>query len=67
MNLQSMRKALYCVLLVMVTTTADAADYSKAREQMVEEVYSFAELVREDSDDALSRNVMRALGTVKRH
>jgi protein-L-isoaspartate(D-aspartate) O-methyltransferase len=62
-----MRHALYIALLLAFSLNADAADYAKARAAMVEEVESFAKLVREDSDAPLSPKVMQAMGTVKRH
>jgi protein-L-isoaspartate(D-aspartate) O-methyltransferase len=62
-----MRNTIYFVLLLAFTFNAEAGDYAKARADMVEEINSFAELVREDSEGPLSPKVMRAMGTVKRH
>ena len=62
-----MRHTLYLALLLALSLNANAADYAKARADMVEEVNSFAKLVREDSDEAFSPKVMQAMGTVKRH
>ncbi len=62
-----MRNALFVGLLLALSVNANAADYAKARAAMVEEVNSFAKLVREDSDAPLSPKVMRAMGTVERH
>jgi protein-L-isoaspartate(D-aspartate) O-methyltransferase len=62
-----MRTALFLPLLLALSMNADAADHARARAAMVEEVRSFAELVREDSDAALSPQVMQVMGTVKRH
>lgn len=62
-----MRHSLCFALLLAFSLNADANDYSKARAAMVEEVSSFAKLVREDSQEPLSPDVMQAMGTVKRH
>jgi protein-L-isoaspartate(D-aspartate) O-methyltransferase len=62
-----MRHTLYLAVLLAFSLNANAADYAKARAAMVKEVNSFAELVREDSEQPFSAKVMQAMGTVKRH
>ena len=62
-----MRYALFLILLLAFTVNADADNFAKARAAMVKEVNSFAELVREDSEQPFSPKVMQAMGTVKRH
>ncbi len=67
MKLNTTIRLIYCVGVLAVSMNAGAADYAKARTNMVKEVRSFASLVREDGQPPLSANVMRVLGTVERH
>jgi protein-L-isoaspartate(D-aspartate) O-methyltransferase len=61
------RNAVYCALLLAFTATADEVDYSMARATMVDEVHYYATLARDTAEEALDEDVMRSLGTVKRH
>jgi len=63
----NVRNAVYCALLLALTVNADEVDYSMARASMVEEVRYYATLDRGGGDDALNEDVLRSLGTVKRH
>jgi protein-L-isoaspartate(D-aspartate) O-methyltransferase len=62
-----MKKAIYCVLLLAFTASADEADDAAARAAMVDEVHFYAMLARDSGEEALNEDVMRSLGTVKRH
>ena len=61
------RNAVYCALLLAFTATADEVEYSMARATMVDEVHFYATLARDTAEEALDEDVMRSLGTVKRH
>ncbi len=62
-----MKNAIYCVLLLVFTANADEADDAVARAAMVDEVHFYATLARDSGEEALNEDVMRSLGTVKRH
>ena len=62
-----MRNPAYCALLLVFGLHADAADYSLARAAMVDEVQRFATLARDAGEAGLNEDVMRSLGSVKRH
>lgn len=63
----SMRGAVFCVVLLTFTASADEADYAIARAAMVNELRLYATLARDTGEDALNEDVMQALGTVERH
>jgi protein-L-isoaspartate(D-aspartate) O-methyltransferase len=63
----SVRGAIYCVALLAFTANADDAEYSIARAAMVNEVRLYATLARDSSEEVLNEDVMRVLGTIKRH
>jgi protein-L-isoaspartate(D-aspartate) O-methyltransferase len=63
----SVRGAIYCVALLTFTVNADDADYAIARAAMVDEVRLYATLARDSGEEVLNEDVMRVLGTVKRH
>lgn len=64
---QSMRNALFYALILTFTVNADEVDYSMARANMVDEVNYYATLARDSGEAALNEDVIRSLGTVRRH
>ena len=64
---QTMRNTVYGALLLAFTANADEVDYSMARAAMVDEVAFYATLARDSGEEALDKDVMQSMGTVKRH
>lgn len=62
-----MRNAIYIFLVLAFTTHADDAEFARARAAMVDEIDFYAALARDAGEEALNDDVMRSLGTVKRH
>jgi protein-L-isoaspartate(D-aspartate) O-methyltransferase len=59
--------AVLCVLLLAFTANADEAEYVSARAAMVDDVHFYATLARDTGEEAFNEDVMRSMGTVKRH
>jgi hypothetical protein len=55
------------VLLLAFAALADETDYAIARAGMVDEVQFYATLARDTGEDTFDDDVLRSLGTVRRH
>jgi len=66
-KLSNIRIAVFCVLSLAFTVNAGEAEYVEARAAMVDEVRSYATLGRDAGEDALNKDVMQSMATVKRH
>lgn len=55
------------MVLLPFAALADETDYAIARAGMVDEVQFYATLARDAGEDTFDRDVLRSLGTVKRH
>jgi protein-L-isoaspartate(D-aspartate) O-methyltransferase len=62
-----MKNAICIFLVLTFTAHADEADFASARAAMVDEVHYYATLARDAGEEAFNEDVMRSLGTVKRH
>jgi protein-L-isoaspartate(D-aspartate) O-methyltransferase len=62
-----MRFSVCAVLLLAFAAFADETDYAIARAGMVDEVQFYATLARDTGEDTFDDDVLRSLGTVKRH
>lgn len=62
------KQILVCApLLLPLAGAADETDYAIARAAMVDEVQFYATLARDTEEEPLDDDVMRSLGTVRRH
>lgn len=55
------------VLSLALATLADETDFAIARAGMVDEVQFYATLARDSGEDTFDKDVLRSLGTVRRH
>lgn len=55
------------VVLLAFAALADETDYAIARAGMVDEVQFYATLARDAGEDSFAKEVLRSLGTVRRH
>jgi protein-L-isoaspartate(D-aspartate) O-methyltransferase len=62
-----MRFSVLAVLLLAFAGNADETDYAIARAGMVDEVQFYATLARDTGEASLDDDVLRSLGTVRRH
>ncbi len=62
-----MRFSVVAVLLLAFAGNADETDYTIARAGMVDEVEFYATLARDTGEESLDDDVLRSLGTVRRH
>lgn len=62
-----MRFSVLAVLLLAFAGNADETDYAIARAGMVDEVEFYATLARDAGEESLDEDVLRSLGTVRRH
>lgn len=63
----SMRISVCGVLLLAIAAFADETDYAIARAGMVDEVQFYASLARDTGEETFDNDVLRSLGTVRRH
>ena len=62
-----MKNTIYIFLMLTFTAHADDAEFASARAAMVDEVHYYATLARDAGEETFNEDVMRSLGTVKRH
>ncbi len=55
------------ILMISCAGSAEEAEYAMARTRMVDEVDLYATLARDGGEAALDEEVLKSLGTVRRH